>query len=77
MDTFDLAKKALDSVDAHERDISTLTMSISAERFDEFREKIRQFRNELITMITADTAPSRVFQLNIALFPLSGPQEQP
>jgi uncharacterized protein (TIGR02147 family) len=71
MDTFDLAREALNSVDAKERDVSTLTMSISDERFAMVAERIRQFRNELITLITSDTSPSRVYQLSMALFPLS------
>jgi uncharacterized protein (TIGR02147 family) len=71
MDTFDLAKDALDRVDAEVRDISTLTMSISAERFGMLRERIKQLRNEMITLITSDKTPERVYQLNIALFPLS------
>ena len=71
MDTFDLAKNALNGIDAKERDVSTLTMSISQERFELIRERIKQFRNELVSIITSDEAPSRVYQLSMALFPMS------
>jgi uncharacterized protein (TIGR02147 family) len=71
MDTFDLAKGALDKVAAAERDISTLTMSISEESFTRICHRIKQFRNELVTIVTADKNPARVYQMNIALFPLS------
>jgi uncharacterized protein (TIGR02147 family) len=71
IDTFDLAKEALNSVDAKERDVSTLTMSISDERFEILRERIKQFRSELIALVTSDEKPSRVYQLSMALFPLS------
>jgi uncharacterized protein (TIGR02147 family) len=77
MDTFDLAKEALNSIDAKERDVSTLTMSISDERFDMLRERIKEFRNEMITIITSDTKPSRVYQLSMALFPLSRKGREP
>ena len=76
MDTFDLAKEALNSFDASERDISTLTMSISEEYFGLIRERIKQFRNELITLVTSGKKPSRVYQLNVALFPLSREDRQ-
>jgi uncharacterized protein (TIGR02147 family) len=72
MDTFDLAKEALNSVDAKERDVSTLTMSISEERFEMMRERIKQFRGDLIALATSDEKPQRVYQLSMALFPLSG-----
>jgi uncharacterized protein (TIGR02147 family) len=75
MDTFDLAKKALNSINAKERDVSTLTMSISDERFAMIRERIKQFRNELVTLITSDKSPGRVYQLSMALFPLSQERE--
>jgi uncharacterized protein (TIGR02147 family) len=71
IETFDLAKEALNSVDAKERDVSTLTMSISDERFEILRERIKQFRSELIALVTSDEKPSRVYQLSMALFPLS------
>lgn len=71
MDSFDLAKEALNSVDPLERDISTLTMSISDERFSIIKDRIRQFRSGLVSLITSDCAPSKVYQMDIALFPLS------
>jgi uncharacterized protein (TIGR02147 family) len=71
MDSFELAKEALNSFDAKERDVSTLTMSISDERFNLICERIKQFRSELITLITTDETPSRVYQLSMAFFPLS------
>jgi uncharacterized protein (TIGR02147 family) len=71
MDTFDLARKALNTVPPGERDISTLTMSISEERFGMIKERIKAFRNDLASLITSDPAPTSVYEMNIALFPLS------
>jgi len=68
---FTAAKRALDDVDPKERDISTLTMSISKERYDIIKERIRTFRNELSSLITSDPSPESVYQMSIALFPLS------
>ncbi len=71
IDTLDLAKEALNSVEAKQRDVSTLTMSISDERFGLIRERIKQFRSEIISLVTSDEKPERVYQLSMALFPLS------
>ncbi len=77
MDTLDLAKNALNSVDAKERDISTITMSMSEERFAMMRDRLKQLRNELIALVTADPTPTRVYQLSMALFPLSQQEREP
>ncbi len=76
MDSLDLAKGALNSVDAKQRDISTITMSISEERFNQICQRIKQFRNELISLATSDTEPTGVYQLALALFPLSNKERE-
>ena len=76
LDTFDLAKKALNDVAPKERDISTLTMSISEERYRIIKERITAFRNELVSLITSDKNPERVYEMNIAFFPLSEKEAQ-
>ncbi len=71
MDTFELGKQALDSIPKEERDISTSTMSISRERFEFIRERIKAFREEIMAAVKSDDDQEQVFQFNLALFPLS------
>jgi len=71
MDTFDLAKQALDETNAEERDISTLTMSISNKKFEYFKSRIKELREEIIASVTSDDEQEKVYQFNTALFPLS------
>lgn len=70
-ETSDLAKEALDRCAPEERDISTVTLSISAARFDEMREKIKKLREELIRMAVEEENADRVFQCNFQLFPVT------
>jgi hypothetical protein len=35
------------------------------------KERIKAFRNDLASLITSDPAPTSVYEMNIALFPLS------
>ncbi len=71
----DLAKKALERIPKDERDISTLTLSISADSYEKIREKIRTLRRELLAMAEKDTMPQRVYQCNLQLFPVSVQKE--
>jgi uncharacterized protein (TIGR02147 family) len=53
------------------RDISTVTMNINEENFEEIREKINEFRSSIIKFVHEQQSADRVVQLNIQLFPLS------
>lgn len=64
------AEDALDIIPAADRDISTLTFSISGRMVAAMRERIAEMRKELIMMANGDPEPDRVFQLNVQLFPL-------
>jgi uncharacterized protein (TIGR02147 family) len=67
----DLAKRALDHLPREQRDISSVTLSVSAGAVPKLRERLRQFRRELLELAELDSAPERVIQLNLQLFPLS------
>jgi uncharacterized protein (TIGR02147 family) len=73
----DLARKAVERFAAHERDISTLTLSISEETFSRMREKIASLRKELLDMARADTNAQRIYQCNFQLFPVSCKKDDP
>jgi len=67
----DLAREAFDRWKSEERMMSSTTFSVSKESLDLFRKKIRQLRSELLELARLDEKPSRVYQLNLNLFPLS------
>jgi uncharacterized protein (TIGR02147 family) len=69
--TLELAKGALERIPPSERDISTLTMTLSEASFKTAVEEIRQLRKRLLKMAVDEPQPDRVFQLNMQLFPIT------
>jgi uncharacterized protein (TIGR02147 family) len=65
------ATRAMTTVPAAERDISSLTLCLGSEGLAALKERIRVFRRELLELSENDPAPSQVVQLNFQLFPLS------
>jgi len=73
----DRAKEALDAVPSELREISGLTMGISDECIDRIKQRIRMFKEEIVSMIVDDKNESRnVYQLNFQFFPLIGPVDK-
>ena len=70
-ETIGLAREALARHLKNSRDISTITMAVNAEQFEEIRERIREFRSSLIKYINEDTNPDRVYHMNMQLVPLT------
>lgn len=67
----DLSKEVMDRISLQERDVSSLTLGVVRKRLPELRAKIRQFRQEILKMISSDTEPEEVVQLNIQFFPVT------
>lgn len=67
----DLAQRALDRLPREERDISSLTLCVAEDALPELKQRIRQFRQELLSWAEQTAAPARVVQLNFQLFPLT------
>jgi uncharacterized protein (TIGR02147 family) len=68
----DLARRAIDSQPRGERRLSSLTFSASAAGFHKIRERIDEFRSELMAMIENDRERlSRVYHVNFQLFPVT------
>lgn len=65
------SKDALDTVDRRERHISGLTMGISPASYDVIASEIEAFKDRLKIIVNQDQAGSRVYQLNISMFPVS------
>jgi uncharacterized protein (TIGR02147 family) len=67
----ELAKEAIDRHAPGVRDMSTLTLSLSKEAFEAFKEEIISFRKKLLGLEQQFPKADRVYQLNTHFFPLS------
>jgi len=69
--TMDLAQQALTRHPPTRRHISTLTLGVDETGFLKIVERIRSFREELVTIAQQHETVDRVFQFNLQFFPLS------
>ncbi len=69
--TIQLAREALDRHERHARDISTITLNINEEDYNIIKERVREFRQSIISFVGECTDPDRVYHMNIQLVPLS------
>jgi uncharacterized protein (TIGR02147 family) len=67
----EMAARALDEVPIERRDQSAMTMAINADKLPEAKERIKAFRRKLCAFLEADPPKHDVYQLSIALYPVS------
>jgi uncharacterized protein (TIGR02147 family) len=70
-ETINLALSALDTVPKDQRDISTVTITLSKNKFADACELIRRFRQEMLKLITTDDNPDAVYHVNIQMIPIA------
>jgi uncharacterized protein (TIGR02147 family) len=70
-ETMRLAGEALDRIPKEERDISTMTVSLSRESFEEVRERLKQIRRLLFEVAQKEQHADGAYQINLQLFPVS------
>ncbi|MBN2188418.1 MAG: TIGR02147 family protein [Chitinispirillaceae bacterium] len=75
-ETIRLSAESLARHSRKHREVSTVTMNLSGQNFEEIRERINEFRNSIIKYVNGQTSPDRVVQLNIQLFPLTQIKER-
>ncbi len=63
--------EAIENIPKADRDISTVTVSLSKDTFDSIRERIQSMRKELLELSSLEKNPSLVYQMNFQIFPLS------
>ncbi|MGZ3771792.1 MAG: TIGR02147 family protein [Bdellovibrio sp.] len=69
----EMLKRAAESIDLiprDKRDISNMTVTVSEEMATKLKEKIQNFRKEIVEMISHDNTPNSVYQLNFQIFPI-------
>ncbi len=71
IETIELAKRALDTFPAEQRDISTLSLSLSKKGFSKAKQILQDTRKQLLKEAQQDAQEERVYQINFQLFPLS------
>jgi len=69
-DTITLAHQALDNVPKEQRDISTVTVSLSEDGFFKAREKLKEFRREMLELARQEESADAAYHLNLQLFPI-------
>jgi uncharacterized protein (TIGR02147 family) len=69
-ETIRLAGESLERHAPPLRDISTVTMTFNMDDIALIREKIKEFRSELLRMSQEGNGDDTVFQLNVQLFPI-------
>jgi uncharacterized protein (TIGR02147 family) len=71
LQTMELAKRALQELPREKRNISGLTLGISANTYNEMCKEIEAFQTRLLAMAEADCNAANVYQLNFNFFPVS------
>lgn len=64
------ASESIDRIKRDKRDISGITIGMSAETAQKIKEMTQKFRKEIVEVATQDENASTIYQLNIQLFPL-------
>jgi uncharacterized protein (TIGR02147 family) len=70
-ETIRLSHESLKRHPQKHRDVSTVTMNINENDFQELKERIREFRESAINYVNEAQDPNRTYQLNIQFFPVS------
>ena len=70
-ETLRLALEGLDRIPKNQRDYSTLTMSLAADDIDELKERLKEFRQQLVKWIHSKGKGDCVYQMNVQLLPLT------
>lgn len=67
----ELAHDAVGNIPTNERDLSCLTMTLTDEGLEKIKEKLAQFRKEVLEICSQESDVDRVYQMNFQLFPMS------
>jgi uncharacterized protein (TIGR02147 family) len=78
LEMLDRARESLENAPVEKREISGLTMGVSNECIERIKQRIRIFKEEIISMIVDDKKePASVYQMNFQFFPLIKPADTP
>jgi uncharacterized protein (TIGR02147 family) len=66
-----LAADAIDNTQPEGRDISSVTVAIDRDTFEEAKRRVQDFRRELNVLLSRCQKPDAVYQINFQIFPLT------
>lgn len=66
-----IGARSLNTIPPTDRDISTLTMAVDQKGFEDIKSMIQEFRKEVQIRVDKCGKPTRVLQMNLALFPVA------
>lgn len=69
--TLELSADALDAIAPEDRDVSSLTLSVSRQTYAEIKAEIQNFRKRLLALAEAETSPEVVCYCGFQLLPRS------
>lgn len=73
----DLGRQSLERFPLKDREVSSLTLGVNERTFERIKQKIRIFKEEILSMVEEEKGDSdRVLQFNFQLFPLVLPQNE-
>jgi uncharacterized protein (TIGR02147 family) len=73
----ELGVDAIDRFPQARRSLSTVTVALARDKFEMLRERVREFRQEILRMAQAEDSADAVYQLTIQLFPIAyAPEEK-
>lgn len=70
----DRAREAIDRFPRNERQLSTLTFSVSHKGYEKIKRRLAEYRREILTIVDNETDKAeRVYHMNFHLFPVTKP----
>lgn len=69
--TMDLAREAISRHPKEQRDVSTLTLTLSEDSFNQAKVELDAVRKRLLGLAEKDKKVDRVYQINLQIFPLT------
>jgi uncharacterized protein (TIGR02147 family) len=69
-DTLQLAIDALTNIPKEDRDISTVTVTLSKKSFEKLREKLKDFRQEVLKIAHQEEEANGAYHVNFQLIPI-------
>lgn len=70
-DTMRLATDALESIPAKRRDVSTLTLTLAEKDLPLLKERVAEFRRDLVRLAEESDPADSVYQVNVQVFPMT------
>lgn len=71
IDTMRLATDALESIPAKRRDVSTLTLTLAEKDLPLLKERVAEFRRDLVRLAEESDPADSVYQVNVQVFPMT------